>query len=148
MRPLDPRSSRSRSAGTSDRVIAARRHSHPRTQPGEGTASRLADQIRRYLIDPEVERIRERLSTADKMLAKKTAVGVGLGSLVTVCGLLAGVNPPLATVAGWSIVGMRSNPWRRVFYHLNQNRSRFLCVSYFTGERDPDGMHADCRFHP
>jgi hypothetical protein len=60
----------------------------------------IATEIRRDLIDPEVERIRQRLKKAEQLLAKKSAVGVTLGGMVTVCGLLAGVDPSLATVAG------------------------------------------------
>ena len=43
---------------------------------------------------------------------------------------------------------MTSNPLPRFLYHLNQNRSRFLWVSHFPGERDPDGMHTVFRFQP
>lgn len=46
------------------------------------------------------------------------------------------------------IGGMASSPLPRLMYHFNQNRSRFLCVSHFTGERDPGAVHAVCRFQP
>ena len=67
---------------------------------GNTAASKLAAEIRRDLIDPELETIRQRLHSAEQMLGKKAAVGIVLGGLATVCGLIAGVPPPLATAAG------------------------------------------------
>lgn len=67
---------------------------------GDDRAADLAAEIRRDLIDPEIEQIRQRLRSSEQMLVRKTEVGVTLGGLVTVCGLLAGVDPSLATAAG------------------------------------------------
>ena len=63
-------------------------------------ADKLASEVRRDVIDPALENIRQRLASAERMLAKKTAVGVTLGGLMTICGLLSGIGAPLATAAG------------------------------------------------
>lgn len=62
-----------------------------RLRDGSSDSARLAEDIRRDMIEPELARIRQRLASAERALGRKAAVGFGLGSLVTVCGLLAGV---------------------------------------------------------
>jgi hypothetical protein len=61
---------------------------------------KIADQIYRDRIEPEVAAIRERLRVARNALAKKGAVTVALGASVTTCGLLAGALWPISLLAG------------------------------------------------
>jgi hypothetical protein len=61
---------------------------------------RIAKEIQRDLIEPELHTIRARLAAAERIVAKKSAVGVFMGALATTCGLLAGAAPPVALVAG------------------------------------------------
>lgn len=63
-------------------------------------ALQLANQIRQDVIEPELRRIRERLAASEKILNKKTAVGIYLTTLATACGILAGVPLPLAVTGG------------------------------------------------
>ncbi len=60
-------------------------------------STRLAEQIRNDLIEPDLRKIRDRLAASESLLLKKSVVGIGLGSLVTVCGLIAGL-PPIVTI--------------------------------------------------
>ena len=66
--------------------------------PGE--AKRIAGEIKQDLVEPELTRIRSRLKAAEASLKKKAAFGGGVSFLATTCGLLAGVNPPVAALAG------------------------------------------------
>jgi len=59
----------------------------------------LAIQIRNDLIEPDLRKIRDRLRYSESLLLKKSMVGVGLGTLVTVCGLIAGL-PSVVTIPG------------------------------------------------
>jgi hypothetical protein len=63
-------------------------------------AASIAKEIQHDLIEPELQLIQSRLKTAERMLAKKSGVALTLGVLATTCGLLAGVSPELATMAG------------------------------------------------
>jgi hypothetical protein len=67
--------------------------------PSDSSAT-VAEAIRMDVIEPELEKIRVRLGTAERSLAKKGSVGVFLGALATTCGLLSGVAAPLAVSAG------------------------------------------------
>jgi hypothetical protein len=60
-------------------------------------AHALADQIKQEVVDPEVSKLRKRLSSARNALATKAAVSIGLGGVATVCSLQLG---PLAALAG------------------------------------------------
>ena len=60
----------------------------------------VAAEIRRDVIEPELRRIDARLRSISRGLAKKTASGITVGALATTCGLLAGVAPGLAVLAG------------------------------------------------
>jgi len=62
--------------------------------------SMVAAEIRRDVIDPELRRIDARLRSVSRSLAKKTASMITVGALSTTCGLLAGVAPGLAVLAG------------------------------------------------
>lgn len=62
--------------------------------------SMIATEIRRDVIDPELRRIDARLRSVSRSLAKKTVSGITVGALATTCGLLAGVAPGLAVLAG------------------------------------------------
>jgi hypothetical protein len=65
---------------------------------------KIAQQIREDVIDPELRRIKEALAAAKKSFAKKVALTASLGTLATVCGLLAGSMEPVAIAAGTAAV--------------------------------------------
>jgi hypothetical protein len=71
-----------------------------RLRESSSDGGRLAEDIRRDVIEPELVRVRQRLASAERALSRKALVGFGLGSLVTVCRLLAGVPAPLAVTGG------------------------------------------------
>jgi len=75
-----------------------------RLREGSSDGGRLAEDIRRDVIEPELVQVRQRLASAERALSRKALVGFGLGSIVTVCGLLAGVPAPLAVTGGIGIV--------------------------------------------
>jgi hypothetical protein len=63
-------------------------------------ADELSEQIRLDVIEPELRQIRDRLKAAEKALAKKSAVGIFMGALVTTCGIFAGLPVPASIAAG------------------------------------------------
>jgi hypothetical protein len=60
----------------------------------------LGREIVRDVIDPEVRHIEERLRLSATTLTTKAAVGVGLGAVVTTCGLIAGATAGASVLAG------------------------------------------------
>ncbi len=99
----------------------------------------IAQQIRHDLIEPEVERIRQRLASAQRMLATKTAVSIGLGGLVTVCGLLAGVSPAIASAAG--IGTMTTLAGGAAMKDLEEGRESGLSDMYFVWKAAEHARH-------
>ena len=60
----------------------------------------LCDQVRLDIIEPELRKIRERLAAAERVLAKKSAVGIAMAALATTCGLMVGLPPQAALGVG------------------------------------------------
>ena len=71
--------------------------------PDDGAAV-LAERIKQDVILPELYSIRRRLKKAQSSLAKKSGLGIGVGTLVTSCGLLTGLLP-LAVVGVGLVAG-------------------------------------------
>jgi hypothetical protein len=67
---------------------------------GTSEPEKVARQIREDLIEPELQRLRDRLMASERVLNKKTAVGIALGALATTCGIVSGIAPPVALGAG------------------------------------------------
>jgi hypothetical protein len=61
---------------------------------------KIATEVQRDVMEPELNALKQRLRMAEKNVAKKSAVGIFLGALATTCGLLAGAVPPVALAAG------------------------------------------------
>jgi hypothetical protein len=61
---------------------------------------KVAKEIQRDLIQPELNAIQQRLNAAERVVAKKGGLGIFMGALATSCGLLAGAAPPVALLAG------------------------------------------------
>lgn len=55
--------------------------------------SAIADEIRQDVIEPELARIRGHLRAADRLLARKSGIQLGVGAMLTTCGLLSGLLP-------------------------------------------------------
>ncbi len=72
------------------------------------TSIQVANQIREDLIEPELRAITQRLKKADDALYKKSGVALGVGALLTTCGLATGFIPAaavgIATLAGGLVV--------------------------------------------
>jgi hypothetical protein len=64
----------------------------------------LANQIKEDLLEPELRRIRERLKAADDVLYRKTGTALGVGAILTACGIVTGLVP-LATVGAATVAG-------------------------------------------
>ena len=60
----------------------------------------LAAKIRQDLIEPELRSISARLRRAQSSLTKKGGLAIGLGTLITTVGLIAGVSPATASLTG------------------------------------------------
>ena len=88
-----------------------------------------AEQIRTDVIEPELEKIRQRLASAERSLAKKTSIGLLLGALTTTCGLLFGAPTPLAGSAGVAaVVGITGTAASK---HIDEVREVSLNDMYF-----------------
>jgi hypothetical protein len=59
-----------------------------------------AAEIIREIVEPDLARLKQRLRTAQRLLARKTAVSISLAGLTNTCGLLLGVSPAVAGGAG------------------------------------------------
>jgi small-conductance mechanosensitive channel len=70
------------------------------TTIGSNNPARIAAEIQKDMIDPELVAIRGRLTAAKRNVVKKSAVGVCMGALATTCGLLGSVTPATALLAG------------------------------------------------
>jgi hypothetical protein len=66
-------------------------------------SNEIAESIAQDVIAPELARIAARLSVAQRTLSRKSTASVGLGTLVTVVGLLVGV--PIVAGAGLAAIG-------------------------------------------
>jgi len=72
----------------------------------EGTAQAIALEVRRDLIEPELDHVRERLRLAEEALNQKQITAVGMGSVLTVCGLLTGLAPVALAGIGFAAGGL------------------------------------------
>ena len=99
-----------------------------RTSNSENARS-IAEEIRRDLIDPELEKIHERLVASERTLVKKTAVGTFLGAIATTCGLLCGAPAALAISGGVAAaIGTTSTAAAK---HLDDKNDLSLSDMYF-----------------
>jgi hypothetical protein len=92
-------------------------------------AKEIAEQVRLDIIEPELRRIRDRLTAAEKILAKKTALGVFMGALVTTCGALAGLPLPASIAAGCGAV--TTTETSAVTKYLEEKQEASLSDMYF-----------------
>jgi len=67
---------------------------------GRGDSGKVAAEIQRDMIAPELATIRTRLAAAKRSAVKKSTAGVCIGALATACGLLATAAPPAALLVG------------------------------------------------
>jgi hypothetical protein len=79
---------------------------HEHVKAAEAADSeKIAREIKRDLIEPELAAIKQRLALSTKVLSRKAAYSIALGGLATTCGLVAGV-PGL--VAGGALTSIAS----------------------------------------
>jgi hypothetical protein len=96
---------------------------------GPGRAKDLADEIGRDIIDPELRKIRTALRASEKVLARKSAVGITLGSLVTTCGIIAGASPQASFIGGAAAVAAATQ--NAAGKYLEERRDIALSDFYF-----------------
>jgi hypothetical protein len=92
-------------------------------------AAQIADEIRRDIIEPELRKIRHRLRASERLLAQKSAVGLALGSLVTTCGIFAGVPQGASLLGG--VVAATAATQAAAAKHLEEQRDVSLEDLYF-----------------
>ncbi len=93
---------RRENADTFDRfrhALSAAAREQLRQDPVAGSV-KIAAEIRRDILDPKLDEIRATLKSAEKLLLKKSSLGIFLGALATTCGLVSGVLPSVALSAG------------------------------------------------
>ncbi len=64
---------------------------------------KLADELREDLIEPRLRDLSARLSAAQRLMTKKSSVGLFLGAVSTTCGILSGLDPHLACMGGTGV---------------------------------------------
>ena len=69
----------------------------------EADPTKLAEELQTDLIEPRLRDISSRLSAAQKLMTKKSSVGLFLGAISTTCGLLSGFDPHVATMGGTGV---------------------------------------------
>jgi hypothetical protein len=94
------------------------------SNPGDAAA-----EIIREIVEPELARLKQRLHTAQRALARKTAVSVVLAGLTTTCGLLLGVAPVITGCAG--VGALVSGVGTAAFKYLDEKQSIELTDMYF-----------------
>lgn len=95
-------------------------------------AKELSEQIRLDVIQPELRRIRDRLAAAERTLAKKTALGIVMGALVTTCGIFAGLPVPASIAAGCGAASTTETG--AVTKYLEEKQQASLSDMYFLWE--------------
>jgi hypothetical protein len=99
-----------------------------RRRLGSG-AEAIAKEIETDLIEPELQRLRDRLVASERALSKKAAVGMALGALATTCGVLSGLPLPVALGAGvGTVVTMTGTAASK---HIEEERDASLEDLYF-----------------
>lgn len=90
---------------------------------------RVAQEVVDDYLQPALNSIRDRLKASEALLNKKSAVGLTMGSLATVCGLLAGAGPVVSTSAGVStVIAVTSSA---ALKHLEEQRDVELDDAFF-----------------
>jgi hypothetical protein len=89
----------------------------------------IAREITEDFLEPALHSIRDRLKASESLLNKKSAVGLALGSLATICGLLAGAGSTVSSSAGVStIIAVTS---AAAMKHLEEKRDVELDDAFF-----------------
>jgi len=81
------------------------------------------------VIEPELRRIGDCLAASERLLAKKSMVGLALGTLVTTCGILAGAGAAVAVAAG--IAAVARDVYGAASKHLGEKRDLSLEDMFF-----------------
>ena len=107
----------------------------PPSQGGQYIAKQITDDV----IEPALRSIRDRLKASERLLAQKAATNLWLGSLATIVGILAGVDPVASVVAGASAtIGFTSVAANK---HLEEKRDISLDDAYFLWSAVSHGSH-------
>ena len=89
----------------------------------------IAQDVAEDFLTPSLNSIRDRLKASESLLNKKSAVGLTMGSLATICGLLAGAGPIVSTSAGVSTaIAVTSSA---ALKHLEEKRDVELDDAFF-----------------
>jgi len=102
--------------------------------------AKLAIQIRNDLIEPELQKIKDRLAASEKLLLKKSVVGIALGTFATICGLIAGL-PPTVTIPA-AITPILTMYGQAESKHLEEKRDLSLEDMYFLWQAAQHQPHA------
>jgi hypothetical protein len=93
----------------------------------------IAQEITEDFLTPALDSIRDRLKASESLLNKKSAVGLAMGSLATICGLLAGAGATVSTSAGVSAaIAITSSA---ALKHLEEKRDVELDDAFFFGRQ-------------
>lgn len=88
-----------------------------------------ADKIITEIVNPELTKLQQRLRTAERALARKTAISVALAGLTTTCGLFLGVGPGVAGLAG--VGAMASSAGTAAAKYIEEKQTIEMSDMYF-----------------
>lgn len=102
-------------------------------------AKAVAQEVVRDIVEPELHKIRGRLKAAERATAKKTALGLGLGTLATACGMLAGLPAPVAFGGGMTAaLGVSGTAFGRL---LDEQSEVEMSDMYFVWKAQEHAAH-------
>jgi hypothetical protein len=103
---------------------------------GSESAEDIAAEIRKDLIDLELNTIRARSAAAEKLLTKKFAVGLGLGALATTCAVLLHLPPETSLMAG-TTAAIAGTAAHKYLEEVSQIRLSDMCFAWKAREISP-----------
>jgi hypothetical protein len=89
----------------------------------------IADEIRNDLLEPELRKIRDRLTASQRAFGRKAATGMIIGALTTTCGVMAGISP--AVIYGAGIASAAALLGRATEKYIEEHRDISLEDMYF-----------------
>jgi hypothetical protein len=101
-----------------------------------GSSAEVASSVAEEVINPALNDIQQRLGAAQELLAKKSAVSLGLGAISTTIGLIAGMPLLLPAGVAWGLL-----PGQHYMKYLEEKRDIQLSDMYFLWRQEQVVAH-------
>jgi hypothetical protein len=97
-----------------------------RLKTSQAAPAQLATEIVDDVVNPALNDIQQRLNAAREILAKKSAISIGVGAISTTVGLIAGMPLLLPAGVAWALL-----PGQHYMKYLEEKREIELSGMYF-----------------